>query len=568
MTKKIIAVYPGRFQPFAKHHYAAFRWLEKQFGEGNCYIVTSNKVDPPKSPLSFEEKKQVISKYGLGDKLVEVKNPYQAQELMSRFDPEDTSVVFMVGEKDMKEDPRFSMKPKKDGSPSYFQSYNKNKGKLDGFDKHGYLVVAPNISLDIPGHGEMSGTAVRDALGNTKDQEQYKTLFKEIFGWYDPKIAKMLQQKFSKSAIKEFMYKLKNLIVEHIVRKTLIKEGGAAGHMAHPFDIPSVKTGQDLKKVFDETANFLQNNKSSVKIDGLNASVRLADIDGKKQFVMDRGSNKPLDVKGITKADLTDRFGEGHGMIKVGGKVLDIFNKALPKIKPELQQLGMIDNPNIMFNTEYVEGTSNVQQYQNNFLAIHGLLEVEQVTPKRRGTKEVSYDQTVLDKLIKKMEPIANAEGFEIVGSIDATLESKPNYSSVLSKSYSIVLSKGKKETKSLNDWLSKAKNTKGETIKLKDGKTVDALSKQVFLSIKDGKPIDELIADPKDTQKAIDSFAIYEATMVLGDALLKSMKSPIGDVDKQEGIVVRDKKVYDKPYKITGSFIIRGMQSAFQSDK
>jgi hypothetical protein len=173
MTKKIIAIYPGRFQPFAKHHYAAFRWLEKQFGEGNCYIVTSNKVDPPKSPLSFEEKKQVISKYGLGDKLVEVKNPYAAEELMSRFDPEDTSVVFMVGEKDMKEDPRFSMKPKKDGSPSYFQSYNKNKGKLNGFDKHGYLVVAPNVSLDIPGHGEMSGTAVRDALGNTKDQEQY-----------------------------------------------------------------------------------------------------------------------------------------------------------------------------------------------------------------------------------------------------------------------------------------------------------------------------------------------------------------------------------------------------------
>lgn len=568
MIKNIIAIYPGRFQPFARHHYAAFRWLEKQFGEGNCYIVTSNKVDPPKSPLSFEEKKQVISKYGLGNKLVEVKNPYKAEELMSRFDPKETSVVFMVGEKDMKEDPRFSMKPKKDGSASYFQSYNKNKEKLEGFDKHGYLIVAPNVSLDIPGYGKMSGTAVRDALGNTKDQEQYKILFKEIFGWYDSKIAKMLQQKFKESTIKESMYRLQKLIVEHIVRKTLLKEGGAAGHMAHPFDIPSVKTGQDLKKVFDETANFLQNNKSSVKIDGLNASVRLADIDGKKQFVMDRGSNKPLDVKGITKSDLTDRFGEGHGMIKVGGKVLDIFNKAFPKIKSELQQLGMMDNPNIMFNTEYVEGTSNVQQYENNFLAIHGLLEIEQVTPKRRGTKEVSYNQSVLDTLIKKMEPIANAEGFEIVGSIDATLKSKPNYSSVLSKNYSVVLSKGKKETKSLNDWLSKAKNTKGETLKLKEGKTVDALSKQVFLWIKEGKPVDELIADPNDIQKAVDSFVIYEATMVLGDALLKSMESPIGEVDKQEGIVVRDKKVYDKPYKITGSFIVRGMQSSFQQDK
>ena len=64
---------------------------------------------------------------------------------------------------------------------------------------------------------------------------------------------------------------------------------------------------------------------------------------------MDRGSNKPLDVKGITKAELQDRFGEGHGMIKVGGTVLDIFNDAFPTCKTELKSLGLLDNPNIMF---------------------------------------------------------------------------------------------------------------------------------------------------------------------------------------------------------------------------
>ena len=54
-------------------------------------------------------------------------------------------------------------------------------------------------------------------------------------------------------------------------------------------------------------------------------------------------------------------------------------------------------------------------------------------------------------------------------------------------------------------------------------------------------------------------------ATMILGDVLLETLKSPIGDVKDQEGIVVRDKAVYTQPYKITGSFILRGMQSAFQ---
>jgi nicotinamide mononucleotide adenylyltransferase len=45
MVKTIVAIYPGRFQPFGKHHAAAFLWLQKQFGTANTYIVTSDKVE-------------------------------------------------------------------------------------------------------------------------------------------------------------------------------------------------------------------------------------------------------------------------------------------------------------------------------------------------------------------------------------------------------------------------------------------------------------------------------------------------------------------------------------------
>ena len=146
-----------------------------------------------------------------------------------------------------------------------------------------------------------------------------------------------------------------------------------------------------------------------------------------------------------------------------------------------------------------------------------------------------------------------------------AKLEKTPNYSSVLSDKYIINMDGKNKESKSLGDLLNSASNTKGEKIKLADGKTVDALSKQVFLWVKDGKPILDLIQDPKDAKKVIDSFAIYMATMQLGDALLKSMDSPIGSPDQQEGIVIDNPKVYNGLYKITGSFIVRGMASAFQ---
>ena len=309
---------------------------------------------------------------------------------------------------------------------------------------------------------------------------------------------------------------------------------------------------------------FLKNNDVPVKIDGVNASIRLADIGGKKEFVMDRGSNKPLDVKGVTKADLEDRFAVGHGMVKVGGVVLDIFNEAFPKIKPELAKLGMLDNPNILFNIEYVEGTTNVQDYGKNFLAIHNLLEVKQVSPTKRATSEVPYSKDVLESLIKKLQPVASKYGFEVLSSIPAKSSKTPNFSSELSKSYTVVYDKTKKETKSLQDWLKQTKIPKEDRIKLIDGKVVGAVSKQVFLAIKNGKPLSEFVADPKDYKKAIDGFVTYLATVQLGDALLKSLDSPLGPVDQQEGVVIRDKSISSEPFKITGSFIVRGLESSF----
>ena len=349
------------------------------------------------------------------------------------------------------------------------------------------------------------------------------------------------------------------------VLQSVLNEGGAAGHMAHPFDLPSVSTGRDLIKVFEDTAKFLQRNEVPVKIDGINSSIRLANIDGTKQFVLDRGSNKPFDVKGMTTADLEARFGAGHGMIKVGGTVLDIFNEALPSIRGPLTKLGMTRNPNLMLNIEYVEGKSNVQEYEGNFIVIHNLLEIKQVTPTRRGTQEAPYSKEDLQALVDRLKPIAKESGFEVFNVIPAKVENPVDLGSALSENYTVNYSRGKKETKSLAQWLSSAKNTKGEKLRLKDGRTVDALSKQVFMWINSGKPVDQLVENPRDFKLAVDSFAIYLGTIKLGDEILKSMTSPLGSLDQQEGIVVRNRRLNGgKPYKITGSFITRGLQSSF----
>ena len=185
--KTVVAIYPGRFQPMGKHNAAVYDWWSKQFGKSNTYIATSNKVQLPKSPLNFREKVQVIRKHGIQN-VSEEKNVYAPENILKKYNPETTAVVFVYGKKDAGR-LRYT---KKDGTPGYFQEYEKSKGNLKGYETHGYVVIAPHIELKIPGFGEMSGTTLRAALA-TADMQT----FKDIIGWYNPKLHDLLRTKFS-----------------------------------------------------------------------------------------------------------------------------------------------------------------------------------------------------------------------------------------------------------------------------------------------------------------------------------------------------------------------------------
>ena len=361
---------------------------------------------------------------------------------------------------------------------------------------------------------------------------------------------------------------------KEIINEVLLTEGGAAGHMAHPFNLPNVNNGKSLLDVFKKAADSLETNPGAVKIDGVNSSIRLIDVDGKKQFVMDRGSKKPLDIKGITKADLEDRFKPGHGMVKVGGEVLDMFNEALPSLEVDLKKLGAWDDPNILFNMEYVSGKTNVQDYGSNFIAIHGLNKVEtkEVQGKRkmltkRSSSEISYDKSALQSLLDNLSPIAKKNDFEVYGSVPTEIKGKPNFGTALNTSYTIKSNEGDK-TQSLGAWLNELNNIPEEDFIFMNvnsaKKKVGAVSKQVYVTLLKGDNIDELYENEEDKQKAIEGFTTYLATEKLGDEVLKVLDSPMGTVDNHEGVVIRDEKIAKVPFKITGKFILGGMASDF----
>jgi hypothetical protein len=158
----ILVIYPGRFQPFHLGHKAVYDSLVDKFGR-NVYIASSGKTDPDRSPFTFDDKEAMVRAAGLpSDSIVQVKNPYRADEIITRFDPRDTVLVFAVGKKDMEDDPRFSFKPKKDGSPSYLQKWP-GSGKAETMDKHGYVIAAPTVQFKVLGRSATSATAIRDA---------------------------------------------------------------------------------------------------------------------------------------------------------------------------------------------------------------------------------------------------------------------------------------------------------------------------------------------------------------------------------------------------------------------
>lgn len=191
-AQNIVAIYPGRFQPFHKGHAAVYKWLTKKFN--NVYIATSNKVEPPRSPFNFEEKKMMMMHAGVpAASIVQVKNPYIAEEITSRFDPANTIAVFAVSEKDMEEDPRFQFRPKKDGSPSYYQPFG---GKMQTFDKHGYIIVSPTFDFTVLGQPMRSATELRRDFAQA-DTDTQARIIKDLYGKYDPAIHKIMSAKIN-----------------------------------------------------------------------------------------------------------------------------------------------------------------------------------------------------------------------------------------------------------------------------------------------------------------------------------------------------------------------------------
>jgi len=435
--KRIVAVYAGRFQPFHAGHYSVYADMVRRFGKDNVFIATSEKIEPTKSPFSFDEKQSIITKMFdvPKDKIVAVKSPFAPEEILSKFDSKTTAVVTAFSEKDA-------------GRLGAGKYYRKLPDKIDsenleGYEDKGYYYVAPVHKLEIGGQN-ISGTAVRQLLGNPNiDERTRKSIFKRIYGKFDKDIFGLITKKTRESehvrrkvarhkekAAQEKEDRQKqikksgrqritnpetgrNILVKTalsydpnhpahraaialrqesvreraaqynpigenmISRVLLMKEGGAAGHMAHPFDDMNLTFG-DLKTIVELGLEGHLNVEAPVteKLDGQNISVSWRDDKG---VIFARNSSH-LKNSGLNAMDVNGV----KSMFAGRGSLSDAFSSAAEDLQGAISRLTakqrnfIFDNGKKFMSLEIIfPATQNVIPYGHNMLVFHNTTEYD-----------------------------------------------------------------------------------------------------------------------------------------------------------------------------------------------
>lgn len=187
-----LVIYPGRFHPFHKGHFASYQFLVREYGADNVYIATTNAQAPLTSPFSFEEKKQMMMALGVPeDKVVQVTSPYRAEEITGRVNrPEDMVLIYAVSEKDVG---RFTF-TKKDGTPSHMQPMPKDEAQLKDMTQHAYVTLTPTVNFKVQGKDANSASQIRSAYAKA-DEQGRKDILQSLYGSADKNIKAIFDRK-------------------------------------------------------------------------------------------------------------------------------------------------------------------------------------------------------------------------------------------------------------------------------------------------------------------------------------------------------------------------------------
>jgi hypothetical protein len=152
-----IVIMPGGFHPYHAGHHALYQSAQRAFPDAEVFVAATNDTSSRPFPFAVKEKLAKLAGVESGH-FVQVKSPFRAEEITSRFDPARDVLIFVRSEKDAGSPPQPGG-VKKDGSPSYLQPLL-GADKLEPFAKHAYMAYLPTVEF---GPGMTSATQIRTA---------------------------------------------------------------------------------------------------------------------------------------------------------------------------------------------------------------------------------------------------------------------------------------------------------------------------------------------------------------------------------------------------------------------
>ena len=153
---KQLVIMPGGFHPFHAGHAALYQSAVRAFPGADVYVAATN--DTSTRPFPFAVKEKLAQLAGVAPRrFVQVKSPFRAEEIVHKYNPDNTQLIFVRSEKDAGSQPRPGG-TKKDGTPSYLQPYDDASDQA--LSQRAYMAYLPTVEF---GPGMTSATEIRGA---------------------------------------------------------------------------------------------------------------------------------------------------------------------------------------------------------------------------------------------------------------------------------------------------------------------------------------------------------------------------------------------------------------------
>jgi len=161
-----IVIMPGGFHPFHAGHYALYQSAQRAFPGAEVFVAATNDTSSRPFPFAVKEKLARLAGVEPGH-FVQVRSPFRAEEITSKFDPDRDRLIFVRSEKDADKPPQAGG-IKRDGSAAYLQPLA-GQTNIRPFKEHAYMAYLPTVEF---GPGMTSATEIRTAWSTLNEKRK------------------------------------------------------------------------------------------------------------------------------------------------------------------------------------------------------------------------------------------------------------------------------------------------------------------------------------------------------------------------------------------------------------